>query len=169
LEETLIALTATEPLRAEHRQFLPEIERLRATADDLAKVPSDSTIGQLDSLVAFLRNHLIPHAHAEEKVLYPEIARCLGSARATATMSADHEEVMRLIAELSELRDGVQGGRADRAHAIALRRVLYGLYAILKLHFAKEEDLYLPILDAALSSDEATTLFRRMEQSATTT
>lgn len=164
----MISLTATEPLRAEHRQLLPEIERLRATADDLATVPSDSTIGQLDALMAFLRNHLIPHARAEEKVLYPEVARCLGSASATATMSADHEEVIRLVTELGELRDGVQGGRADRLHAIGLRRVLYGLYAILKLHFAKEEDLYLPILDAALSPDEAMTLFRRMEQSATT-
>jgi iron-sulfur cluster repair protein YtfE (RIC family) len=164
----LIALTSTEPLRAEHRQLLPEIERLRATADDMATVPSDSTIGQLDALIAFLRNHLIPHARAEERVLYPEIARCLGSARATATMSADHEEVMRLVSELGELRDGVQGGLADRVHAIALRRVLYGLYAILKLHFAKEEDLYLPILDAALSADDAAALFRRMEQAATT-
>ncbi|HYO45711.1 MAG TPA: hemerythrin domain-containing protein [Gemmatimonadota bacterium] len=164
----MITLTATEPLRAEHRQLLPEIERLRATADDLATVPSDSTIGQLDALLAFLRNHLIPHARAEEKVLYPEIARCLGAANATATMTADHEEVLRLIAELGEIRDGIQSGRADRAHAVALRRVLYGLYAILKLHFAKEEDLYLPILDGALTADEATTLFRRMEQSATT-
>lgn len=163
----MIALTATEPLRAEHRQLLPEIERLRATADDVATTPSDSTITQLDALLGFLRNQLIPHARAEEKVLYPEIARCLGSAQATATMSADHEEVMRLVTELGELRDAVEGGLADRVHAIALRRVLYALNAILKLHFRKEEDLYLPILDAALSSDEAAALFRRMEQSAT--
>jgi iron-sulfur cluster repair protein YtfE (RIC family) len=164
----MIALTATEPLRAEHRELLPEIERLRATADDLATVPSQSTIGQLDALLGFLRNQLIPHARAEEKVLYPEIGRCLGSPRATATMSADHEDVMRLVTELSELRDGVHGGRSDRAHAIALRRVLYGMYAILKLHFAKEEDLYLPLLDGTLSSDEAAALFRRMELAATT-
>lgn len=164
----MIALTVTEPLRAEHRELLPEIERLRATADDLATVPSQSTIGQLDALIGFLRTQLIPHARAEEKVLYPDIARHLGSARATATMNADHEEVVRLVTELSELRDGVHGGSANRAHAIALRRVLYGLYAILKLHLAKEEDLYLPILDAALSSDEAAALFRRMEHAATT-
>jgi hypothetical protein len=40
------------------------------------------------------------------RVLYAEIGRCLGSARATATMSADHEEVMRLAKELGEPAGG---------------------------------------------------------------
>jgi len=37
----------------------------------------------------------------------------------------------------------------------ALRRVLYGLYAVVTVHFAKEEEVYLPILDARLTREEA--------------
>jgi len=48
----------------------------------------------------------------------------------------------------------------------ALRRVLYGLSAIIKVHFAKEEEVYLPILDARLSAAEASQMFEAMEKAA---
>jgi iron-sulfur cluster repair protein YtfE (RIC family) len=48
----------------------------------------------------------------------------------------------------------------------ALRRVLYGLYALVKVHFAKEEELYLPLLDARLSPAEAEHMFADMEKAA---
>jgi len=48
----------------------------------------------------------------------------------------------------------------------ALRRVLYGLSAVVTVHFAKEEEVYLPILDARLIADEAHQLFEAMERAA---
>ncbi len=48
----------------------------------------------------------------------------------------------------------------------ALRRVLYGLYTLVKLHFAKEEEIYLPLLDAHLTPDEARSMFEKMEEAA---
>jgi iron-sulfur cluster repair protein YtfE (RIC family) len=47
-----------------------------------------------------------------------------------------------------------------------LRRILYGLYALVKLHFAKEEEIYLPLLDRRLSSEEGRDLFEAMEKEA---
>ena len=47
----------------------------------------------------------------------------------------------------------------------ALRRVLYGLYAIIKLHLAKEEEIYLPILEARIPADEVDHLIEAMERS----
>jgi hypothetical protein len=44
--------------------------------------------------------------------------------------------------------------------------VLYGLYALVKVHFAKEEEVYLPILDARLSLEEAREMFEAMENAA---
>lgn len=85
----------------------------------------------------FLADHLIPHAEVEERVLYPAIGRVLGAAEATATMSRDHVEIGRLARELRELgktADGLSEGRQA-----TLRRVLYGLYTLVKVHFAKEE------------------------------
>ena len=39
---------------------------------------------------------------------------------------------------------------------------LVSLSAILQLHFRKEEEVLLPVLDASLSADEAAALFARM-------
>ena len=43
-----------------------------------------------------------------------------------------------------------------------LRAQLYGLSAILTLHFHKEEDVLLPVLDAKLSADDAKAMFADM-------
>ena len=48
----------------------------------------------------------------------------------------------------------------------ALRRVLYGLYALVKGHFAKEEEIYLPLLDTRLTAREALQMFEAMEMAA---
>jgi hypothetical protein len=48
-----------------------------------------------------------------------------------------------------------------------IQRILYGLYiyAIIRLHFAKEEEVYLPLLDAELAPAEADDMFRAMHES----
>lgn len=48
----------------------------------------------------------------------------------------------------------------------ALRRILYGLYAIIKLHPAKEEEIYLPLLEARLYLEEADHLVEATESTA---
>ncbi|MGZ9262923.1 MAG: hypothetical protein ACXW6V_25945, partial [Candidatus Binatia bacterium] len=50
----------------------------------------------------------------------------------------------------------------DRVTAMELRRVLYGLYSVVKLHFAKEEEIYLPILANHLSEGDAHELFHKI-------
>jgi iron-sulfur cluster repair protein YtfE (RIC family) len=49
---------------------------------------------------------------------------------------------------------------------MALRRVLYGLYTLVKVHFAKEEEIYLPLLDSKLTAEEAHAMFEAMEAAA---
>lgn len=44
--------------------------------------------------------------------------------------------------------------------------MLYGLYAVIRLHFAKEEEIYLPLLDANLTPDDAADMFTTMQQAA---
>ncbi len=52
------------------------------------------------------------------------------------------------------------------AEVRVLRRVLYGLYALVAIHFAKEEDIYLPLLDTRLTAQEAQQMFKEMERAA---
>jgi hemerythrin-like domain-containing protein len=156
----------TQPLRDEHQELLPHIEHLRQLADAVGETPPAALVQNVAAVHDFLAHHLIPHAHAEDRALYPVVARLLGAPEATATMSRDHVEVGSLTAELAELRGRLAGGAADGGTAKALRRVLYGLYALVKVHFAKEEEIYLPLLDARLSAAEAQAMFAQMEAAA---
>ncbi|HWC01826.1 MAG TPA: hemerythrin domain-containing protein [Methylomirabilota bacterium] len=159
-------MTITLPLRAEHKELIPHIERLRTVADSVGQAPIESLRRDVDEAFEFLRRHLIPHAEAEEEALYPVVGRILGAPEATATMSRDHAEVGRLTGELASLRSELSQATLGEAQAEALRRVLYGLYAVVKLHFAKEEDVYLPLLDARLSPEAARGMFEAMERAA---
>jgi iron-sulfur cluster repair protein YtfE (RIC family) len=157
----------SEPIRAEHRELLPHLEQLRAVGDAVGRVPGHELRIMVDEAYAFLTEHLVPHAHAEDAVLYPEVARHLGAPRATATMSRDHVEVGRLIADLATLRAGGIG-QVDAHRDAELRRVCYGLYALVKTHFAKEEEIYLPLLDERLTTAEFAEVYARMERAAKT-
>jgi iron-sulfur cluster repair protein YtfE (RIC family) len=156
----------TRPLREEHKELLPYIEQLKGLADGIGSAGTETIRRGLAEAERFLRGHLIPHAQTEDRVLYPEVQRVMGSAKATGTMSRDHEEVGKLAGELSALRERLPEGNLSGQQEVELRRVLYGLYALVKLHFAKEEEIYLPLLDVALSETEAQALLADMEQTA---
>lgn len=152
----------TEALREEHRALLPHVDELRAMADGLDEMPPQDVRLALDGAYQFLTRHLIPHAAAEEEALYPAVGKILGSPQATATMSRDHVEVSRLTEELGRLHSA--GSTFDLEQIKSLRRLLYGLHTLLKVHFAKEEEIYLPLLERHLSDAEAHRLLHKMAQ-----
>ncbi len=151
--------TLTQPLRDEHKGLMPHIQRLRVAGDAIGEAPFLEQQKLVDDSYEFLVHHLIPHAAAEESALYPVVGRVIGSTDATRTMSLDHMEVGRLTEELGALRARLAAGELTPDQTKALRRVLYGLYAVVKLHFAKEEEVYLPLLEARLSKAEAEAMF----------
>ncbi len=153
----------TEPLREEHRELRPHIDEILAVAQALDEQPAATLAPRLDAVSDFLRHHLLRHAAAEEAALYPRVAAALGAPEATDTMSRDHVEIAALSDRLARLAAGVPTGATDVRE---LRQVLYGLHAIVALHFAKEEEVYLPLLDQRLTPDQAALLFRDLEAAA---
>ena len=158
--------TLTQPLRDEHKELYPHIEALKQAGLAVHGTLTQSSLEQIDAAHDFLSAHLLPHAQAEEAALYPAVQKVMGSPYATATMSRDHVEVERLTRELADLRSQLQGSEIGAAKANELKRVLYGLYTLVKVHFAKEEEVYLPLLDANLTAEEARELFEAMEKAA---
>ena len=152
----------TEPLRIEHRELLPHIQQLRTVADCIGELRDLAVETLLDEVLPFLNGQLLPHARAEEAVLYPAVAIAMGAPDATRTMSRDHLEVEALIGELSTLRSQVGSGPIAPEVARDLRRVLYGLYALVKVHFAKEDEVYLPLLDTTLAPAAASEILAAM-------
>lgn len=155
-------MSVTQPLREEHQQLQPHIESLRAAAEAADDDP-DTLRNTVDDALEFLHHHLIPHAHAEEVALYPKVEQVMHAPGATATMSRDHVEVMALTQQLQSLHDELNSTPTVHQRR-NIQRVLYGLYAVVRLHFAKEEEIYLPLLDATLTPDDATDMFNAMHQ-----
>lgn len=156
----------TQPLRDEHKELYPHIEALRQAGDAITHTfIAQPERTDLDEVYAFLVHHLMPHAEAEEKALYPVVARVMGAPEATRTMSRDHVQIRSLTRELGDILADF-GGTIEEDQANDLRRVLYGLYALVKVHFAKEEEIYLPLLDERLTASEAAEMFERMEAAA---
>jgi iron-sulfur cluster repair protein YtfE (RIC family) len=159
-------MSVTEPLHDEHQHLLPRVETLRKAAE-AADGGADTVLGAaLDDALEFLWNHLVPHARAEDAVLYPAVERVMHAPGATATMTRDHVEVVALTGELQRLRDDDLAGEFTPDRRRDARRLLYGLYAMIRLHFAKEEEIYLPLLDAGLTAAQAEEMFAAMHAEA---
>ena len=155
--------TLTQPLRDEHKELFPHVERIRQVAELIGETPAADIRDGVEEVYDFLAYHLKPHAEAEEAALYPVVQQVLGSPDATKTMSRDHVEVGRYIEELAALKDGLTSKTLTPEQATSLRRVLFGVYGLVKVHFAKEEEVYLPILDQRLSPEAGQEMFEAME------
>ena len=156
--------TFPRPLRDEHRDLMPGVERLRSAAEAVGEVPLALVRSQVGRAVEFLTGRLLPHADAEERGLYPVVARLMGAPEATRTMCEDHLEIARLTVELQVLEAELLGPEIAAPAAHELRRVLYALHTLITTHFLKEEKVYLPMLEERLTPGEAIRMFRAMER-----
>lgn len=156
----------TEPLRAEHRELLPHVAALDQDVLEWADRSSGQVADELGEMVAFLRGHLIPHARAEELVLYPAVEEAMGAPGSTATMAADHREIVSRIDRFAATVEAVGSRWPEPALVRDVARQLAGLAALIGHHFRKEEDVLLPVLDRSLSDEQAGELFSRMAQAA---
>ena len=131
----------------EHATLRPYLARIRAVADSLdASRPAES-LAMLHEVHRFLVDELEPHEEAEDSTLYPTLARVLGGNDPTATMSRAHVEISHLIRRIGRVLDDLDPAGPDEDDIIELRRLLYGLYAVLQLHFAQEDEGYLSLAD----------------------
>lgn len=158
--------TLTQPLRNEHKELFPSVDRIRQVAELIGEAPISEIQQGVEEVYDFLACHLKPHAEAEDAALYPVVQRVLGSPDATRTMSRDHVEVGRYIEELASLKENLSDMALTLEQTQSLRRVLYGVYALVKVHFAKEEEVYLPVLDLRLTPELAQEMFEAMEEAA---
>ncbi|MCY9783435.1 heavy metal translocating P-type ATPase [Nocardiopsis sp. EMB25] len=127
-------------LQEEHTRLWPGVEALLRAADALVVGGRDADAA-VPALRSFL-DDLVAHEDRDERLLYPRVARALGQSDTTATMSREHTEIAELVRRLRATLDGVEetegpGGEEARRHAA---RLAVELYAVLRLHFAQEEE-----------------------------
>jgi hypothetical protein len=140
-------------LRHEHRELAPHIGRIRTVADRLDAVEPVAAGAELRAIRAFLVDDLVPHEELEDRSVFPMLAKAIGSDDATAALHRTHREIFHLARLYVRLVDELPEAGPAPDDLPDLRRVLYGLHAILQLHMAQEEELYLGLGDEHPAAD----------------
>jgi hemerythrin-like domain-containing protein len=137
-----------------HERILHHVDRMPEMADLLLTGRAGEIGPRIAETTAFLTGTLIPHMEASEATLYPELERMFQNRHSMAPMRREHAEVRRLVAEFARLAAKVEDGRLTLGRALALRRVAFQLYALLKIHLT-EEDAYLRIVEHEVETEAA--------------
>ncbi|KZS61928.1 MAG: heavy metal translocating P-type ATPase [Mycobacterium pseudokansasii] len=132
----------------EHDQLRDTIALLRTAANRVVAGPDAAALASLTAAHTLLTERILPHEQAEEAQLYPALARPLGSGEATATMSRTHAEIQRLSDRIAtHLALAQSAGAIQHDQLDDLLACLYGLYALLRLHFVQEEESYFTLAE----------------------
>ena len=131
----------------EHARLRPQVDAIRTVADALDPDRPVESLASVAEIRRFLVEDLDPHEQAEDTVLYPVLARVLGGSDPTGTMSRAHVEIAHYIRRLGHVIDTAESAGPDADDVLEIRRLLYGLHAILDLHFAQEDEGYLSLVD----------------------
>ncbi|MFB7512432.1 heavy metal translocating P-type ATPase [Streptomyces sp. NPDC056144] len=127
---------------ADHEDLRDVGEAVQDAADLLCRTTGPEALDAVRHVDRLLRERLLPHERAEEHFLYPALADALGGEDVTATMSRSHAEIHGLAIRIeTHLHQADrQGGGFHDDQADDLRACLYGLAAVLRLHFAHQEE-----------------------------
>lgn len=145
-----------------HSRLSRHVDEMPAVGDQIGHLPAADLARRMDETCGFLPDLLIPHMEAAERTLYPELERMLQNRHSMTPMRREHTEIRTLIAELDARRATLRGGKLSVGDAVELRRLVFRLYAMLKVHLA-EEQLYLDIVERDASGDAAAALATAME------
>ncbi len=85
---------------------------------------------------------VLAHERADEADLHPEIARLVGGTDPLSAISRAHREIAHLGRRFSRLVAELGAAGPSGEEVTDLRRTLYALEAILRLHFAQEDEIY---------------------------
>ncbi len=131
----------------------PHVDRLPELAEMIGNVTPEVFSATFQQECSFIIGRLVPHMEAIETTLYGRLEEVMDKRHSMAPMRQEHDRLRGLFGSLCGYSALVAEERLTEADQIGLRRVLYRLYAMLKVHLA-EEELYLGVLDRNLSPEE---------------
>ncbi|HKS71373.1 MAG TPA: DUF2249 domain-containing protein [Ktedonobacterales bacterium] len=158
-------------IRTHHHALAETLDSYTADLEAGASSLESARLAELlDGLTGFLTGELLPHARGEEQTLYPAldpIIREHGSP--TATMRVDHEYIGAYVRQIGEAarRLRAAGEQQERERlAQQLARQMIQLQGLFTVHLAKEERVYLPLVEEAISAGDQRALLAALHDEA---
>ncbi|HEX2808437.1 MAG TPA: hemerythrin domain-containing protein [Kineosporiaceae bacterium] len=147
-----------DPLRqysSEHPALWPVVNRVRTAADGLDGGDPLVAMAEVKETHRLLVQVLLPYEAAEDTLLYPAVGRVLGGYDPTLPMSRTHAAIHHQVHLFGRLVVAIGAGEPTPEDLADLRPIMYGLHAVLALHFAQEEEGYFPLVDDEGSHGQA--------------
>ena len=135
-----------------HERLLAHVDRLPELGDRILTAAPDELRSAVNEMSEFLAATLIPHVDAAERTLYPELERMLQNRHSMTPMRREHADVRRLVGDFAGLATRLDGPSIPTGRRLALRRVLFQVYALVKIHLA-EEEAYLRIVEHGVTGE----------------
>ena len=157
----MTAHSLPEAAHEHHERLLERVNGIPAMADALLGAKPDEALAAITAMREFLAGTLLPHMEAAERALYPQLERLFQNRHSMAPMRREHDRIRDLVGEFTALVDK-DAGAVSLGRTLALRRVLFGLYALLKVHLA-EEEAYLRIVGRGVTDDIADAVTAALE------
>jgi soluble P-type ATPase len=129
-------------LKAEHIELMPALDEIARVADRLDGLEPETAVAEVQRVDAFLQQSVLPHEEADDREIYPILADIIGGDDPMAAMSLTHSEIFHLAGVFHRMAQDLDQDGPAALDVFDLRRTMYGLHAILRLHFAQEEALY---------------------------
>lgn len=130
-----------ETLREQHRDFALNTEAIRQVADSVGEIPLCELSERVCEIYELLVRRLAPHAMAEDRSPLAQVTgRINRGSTSSGPVTRAHLEMARLMNELDALRGELAYPLITSMQEQALRRVLYGLYALLCVHLVGGEE-----------------------------
>lgn len=133
---------AHRELSREHNALEPKVDSIAQLAKDLAGLSAEEAVQRLRELLIMLEQQLLPHEEAEQQEAYQLLADMLEDEDPTGPLVRTHQEIRRLVSRLARMLEDCRPGDLNNEQVREYQKQLYGLHAILRWHFAQEDELY---------------------------
>jgi heavy metal translocating P-type ATPase len=136
------AVRLARALDKTHQSLRPRVSELAELAVRLDTLPPAEARAQLQRTVQMLEEELLPHENHEQQTVYPILESLLVGENPTGPLIHTHGEIRRLSRLFARRVAQLPPAGPSPEDLRDMHRLLYGLHAILSLHFAQEDELY---------------------------
>ena len=131
-----------ETLRNEHKHLQPVLQCLAEVAARFPLADQEEQRMLLKELHEQLVQKILSHEQQDEQDLYPSLSTMLVGDDPLAALYRSHKEIYQEVRKLGRLSELLQNTDVSADIIRDVQRSLYGLEAILQLHFAQADELY---------------------------
>jgi hemerythrin-like domain-containing protein len=155
-----------EPLRYLRDQLHAGLTTLQVAASAVDTAEPRMAMKALEAAMHYLQSEFLPMCRAEEAELFRKLDEIAGRPDSCRVMIAQHTSIIRMAGDLAQANDAAKAANDIASYAEYLHPLLYGLYALCRVHLESEDEAYLPVIAAAMTDFEVEDMVQQMQRMA---